>query len=534
MPSSSANPQQQQQQPSAVPAHLAFTQFRSPAESPLSGSPVVSTNSGFLTEPLNPDTLMEDVVTPLAGQPLHTLPPQANLTTNLPASIADQQLPQELARSLVLINQEVEKVALAMRQGQDPSASTANLIQLTNQLASATGGTPPIMPQQVTPQRDQTPSSSSQGVSPVSLQTSPAMPMTTGSASGMVPPRTPVRAAPTGSAPVSISSQMGTMAPPPQQQQQQQHLQPSSMQQSPMQATPIQQSPIAASPVPHQPPPHQQPTLLPSLPVGDGIKRAVPPLDMSQVNTTLQVPAPDYMATMQPHLQQQLQPSPLQLQPSPQQHLQPGQQGQQEIPPPLIHSHSFPNGHQLPSQIHAPVTPVSASPSFVNSIGIPHAPVISSPLAAMPVSRPPSPPRSYPSVIPEELHAPALTMAHSDTDLIDSTLRSDGRPVINRTRSASVNRQNGLTGMTASVPPSAWQSRANSPVDDGYDSDEDTARRPKRRRSSADVHDATLNATEISPDVKIYLDEIFRDFLNKVCSDREFIPSPLFGDPCAD
>lgn len=73
--------------------------------------------------------------------------------------------------------------------------------------------------------------------------------------------------------------------------------------------------------------------------------------------------------------------------------------------------------------------------------------------------------------------------------------------------------------MTGSVPPSVWQSRANSPEDD-YETEDEGSRRPKRRRSSTDVHDTSISAAEISPDIKMHLDEIFRDFLNKVCSDR--------------
>lgn len=130
--------------------------------------------------------------------------------------------------------------------------------------------------------------------------------------------------------------------------------------------------------------------------------------------------------------------------------------------------------------------------------------------------------------MPEDMIAPPLAMVHSDTDLkLES--RPDGRPVINRTRSASVNRQKGLTGMTSSVPPSAWQSRANSPEDD-YSTEDEGPRKPKRRRSSTEVHDTSLTAGDISPDIKIHLDEIFRDFLNKVCSDREFTgTSSLFA-----
>jgi hypothetical protein len=80
--------------------------------------------------------------------------------------------------------------------------------------------------------------------------------------------------------------------------------------------------------------------------------------------------------------------------------------------------------------------------------------------------------------------------------------------------------------ITQTAPPSAWQSRANSPEDDEDDSDDPGTRRSKRRRSSLEAHDTSMTAVEISPDIRMHLDEIFRDFLNKVCSDRK-CASPL-------
>lgn len=192
--------------------------------------------------------------------------------------------------------------------------------------------------------------------------------------------------------------------------------------------------------------------------------------------------------------------------------------GQTLQPPPLVHSHSFPNVHQLPSQVHgAPTTPVIASPSFVNAIGIQHAPLISSPLATMPVSRPPSPPPSAPASADQQ-------DVKIDMDLRPD-LRADGRPIVARTRSTSILRSKGLTGMTVSMPPSAWQSRQGSPADedDEDDSEDEGPKRQKRRRSSVDGHDNSgpSSATVISEDIRRQLDQIFEDFLNRVCSDRE-------------
>jgi hypothetical protein len=231
-----------------------------------------------------------------------------------------------------------------------------------------------------------------------------------------------------------------------------------------------------------------QQSLLPSLPVES---KRPPPLDMSGIQN-LQVPI-----TFEP--------------------------------PPMVHSHSFPNGHQLPSQLHAPNTPVSASPSFVNALGVPHAPVISSPLAAMPVSRPPSPPRPFP--LPDQ--AP-LPIVHSETDLrLDSRADMSKRPGANRTRSTSVHRAKAFNGMVISAPalsnpPSAWHSRANSPDDEESEqSDDNGGKRYKRRRSSTSVAD--MSSAEISPDIKMHMDVIFHDYLNNVCSDRKLCCPLLSG-----
>jgi hypothetical protein len=202
-------------------------------------------------------------------------------------------------------------------------------------------------------------------------------------------------------------------------------------------------------------------------------------------------------------------------------------------PPPLTHSHSFPNGHQLPSQVSAitaPTTPVVPSPSFAAAIGIGHAPVVSSPLTAMPVSRAPSPPHVYPQ--PELGNEEIFIDASRPPSRRPSEARPDGRPVINRSRSASVNKTWSLpnmtaaTNMTVTAPPSAWPSRQGSPEDDGEDESEDDApRKSKRRRSSVNKEDAPDMGYQlgsiISDDIRRQLDQIFEEFLNMVCSDRK-------------
>ena len=189
--------------------------------------------------------------------------------------------------------------------------------------------------------------------------------------------------------------------------------------------------------------------------------------------------------------------------------------------PPLTHSHSFPNGHQLPSQAHiAPTTPVGPSPSFATAVGVGHMPMISSPLATMPVSRAPSPPRQFLETYVDDTDAEPLSRRTSEA-------RADGRPVINRSRSASLNKTwSTLPLMTATAPPSVWPSRQPSPEDDADDDSEDEApRKTKRRRSSVNKEDGPDLGFQIgsiiSDDVRRQLDQIFEEFLNRVCSDRK-------------
>lgn len=109
--------------------------------------------------------------------------------------------------------------------------------------------------------------------------------------------------------------------------------------------------------------------------------------------------------------------------------------------------------------------------------------------------------------------------------------RADGRPIV-RGRSASVAKPGSLAlTPSVSMPPSAWQSRQGSPVDDDDDDDdgsddETQPRRPKRRRSSAgpDGNEMSLHSS-ISDDIRAQLDQIFNEFLNKVCSDLDICDS---------
>lgn len=309
-------------------------------------------------------------------------------------------------------------------------------------------------------------------------------------------------------------------------------------------ATPVNQVPIIAP----------TPTLLPALPVESNsatLRRAVVPgvslsagLVPGSQFTTAVPSAPASVADFTPGMQHP--------------------QSQMPQAPPLTHSHSFPNGHQLPSQLHglnAPATPAAPSPGFTSALGIGHAPMVSSPLATMPVSRAPSPPRAYPvpdatwgegsGTLVSQVHpsgsagggsgssSNGATTSTMDMSRVGSeagvTRRvSDGRPVINRSRSASVNKGwSTLPNMMSTVPPSAWPSRQPSPEYEEIESDDDElvntsgGRKAKRRRSSTGKDDAMDTGFQagpiISEDIRRQLDTIFEEFLNRVCSDSELV-----------
>ena len=466
---------------SALPSHLAFSQIRSPAvDSPLSGSPIISGNNGFLTEAINPDTLMEDVATPIASQSnLH------GSSTNLQALAADR-LPEHMNTSLFITDQtasfrqQLSNIQEAYSTGQTSEATfTATLKQMKNDLEMVA-----VAPAMLTP-RTGTPSSQGVSVSPAPYQTSPA-----------------VSSAPPAQYQTSPALQTAM---------------PATYQSSPAVAT--------APPVSYQPPP----TLSTAAPINyqqsPAISVAPPARQLAQINTVqTQMPPPQQISPVKMQVSQQsLLPSlPVETRRPAPLDMNALQVPVSYEPPPMVHSHSYPNGHQLPSQHHAPNTPVSASPSFVNALGVPHAPVISSPLATMPVSRPPSPPRPFP--LPNQA---ALPIVHSESDLKDARGESSKRPSASRTRSSSVHRykpygnisQGQPYSVAQSNPPSAWHSRANSPEDEEEESEDDGQRRNKRRRSSLE-HDTSMTSVDVSPDVRRHLDSIFEEFLNKVCSDR--------------
>lgn len=111
--------------------------------------------------------------------------------------------------------------------------------------------------------------------------------------------------------------------------------------------------------------------------------------------------------------------------------------------------------------------------------------------------------------------------------------RADGRPVA-RARSSSAAKPGTLSMTSGSMPPSAWQSRAGSPTNDDDDDDDDGSdddmapRRPKRRRSSAGLEnagDSGHGGQEYSDDIRAQLDQIFLEFLNRVCGDLEAVDS---------
>jgi hypothetical protein len=424
---------------------------------------------------------MEDVATPLATQSnLH------GSQTNLQALTADH-LPEHMNTSLFITDQtasfrqQLSNIHEAYQTGQTSEATfTATLNQMKNDLEMVA-----VAPAMITP-RTSTPSSQSLSASPAPYQTSPAVSSAT---PAQFQPSPALQTAP----PVTYQSTPSIATAPP-----------TSYQPPPAMTAP---APIAYQPSPT-------------------ISVAPPARQLAQINTAqVQMLPPQQISPVKMQMpQQSLLPS------LPVESRRPAPLDMNALqvpvsfePPPMVHSHSFPNGHQLPSQHHAPNTPVSASPSFVNAIGGIHAPVISSPLAAMPVSRPPSPPRPFP--LPNQA---ALPIVHSETDL--KAGEGSKRPGVNRTRSSSVHRYKPYNQASQpfmqSNPPSVWQSRANSPEDDEEESEDDGQRRNKRRRSSVD-HDTSMTSVDVSPDVRRHLDSIFEEFLNVVCSDRMSLPPLL-------
>ena len=362
----------------------------------------------------------------------------------------------------------------AILRGEDIQVA-ANLGQISNQLdvASELGVGPTQTP------REQTPATAS--VSPVQYQTSPINPVVSPTnktnMQSQIPlarPLPPMQAPPLGSVQMQPAHTIPSMQAPVYQSMMPNHMSQMpmpSMQLPPLPPLPQQQMPSISTPQMQQPS-HMPMGLLPPIQVDMGM-RSEP------------VSAGPYMS------QSMLPPA----------------------PPPLVHSHSFPNG--MPNQA-----------TFANTVGIGHPPHTSSPLATMPVSRPPSPKLAVPEVqrtasdsnTLQTPRRPSLSDARANSDS-----RADGLPIA-RGRSSSVNKapRGGIAGMTSSVPPSAWQSRATSPEEDD-DSEEEGPRRTKRRRSSAgEKNDPSMAiGAMISEDMRRQLDRIFEDFLQKVCSDCE-------------
>ena len=123
-------------------------------------------------------------------------------------------------------------------------------------------------------------------------------------------------------------------------------------------------------------------------------------------------------------------------------------------------------------------------------------------------------------------------MIRTDSDLFRrSSLREgrvDGRPVIMRSKSTSVKKDvyknwGSITSITNQ--PSAWASnQLSSDEDEDEESEDELPKRTKRRRSSAkdDAPDpGFINAPIISDDIRRQLDQIFEEFLTRICSDRE-------------
>ncbi|WVF67101.1 hypothetical protein IAT40_001846 [Kwoniella sp. CBS 6097] len=489
--------------PQAIPPHLTFTNIQSPAHSPLAPSPVISASPSQLQQNDNTgsffplqvhqqqqqqqqqhqtslgvqEVLMEDVSTPTQPVAPASAPSLSRKTSSSqlqqPLGSMTPDMSTEMIDKLSLLDKIVisaqhAKDALLRGEQVDVSASLGD-INHQLEIASELGVGPAP-----TPRENGTPNS--QSVSPVAFTTTSPTVQQTVTTQNFQPS-------------VMQNSITGAMANMPLAMQQQQGLLPS---------LPVEQPSVAAA---------QRVMQSPAIPNGHGLGGAT---------------------------------------------------GVPQAPP-LVHSHSFPNGHQLPSQMQGvlpPSTPVVPSPSFIAAIGVQqHAPIVSSPLAIIPPSRAPSPPRyTIPAQPWEAEMMSGIDMTSQQIQQIQQqfapqlqqhvapqvqqpilerrpsqTERADGRPIV-RGRSTSVHKQwGGHPTMTASVPASAWQSRAASPEDgDDDDSEDEGPRRTKRRRSSAGGDNPTaeqLTGAVISEDIRRQLDQIFEEFLNKICSDLEAVDS---------
>ncbi|GMK58256.1 hypothetical protein CspeluHIS016_0502880 [Cutaneotrichosporon spelunceum] len=244
-----------------------------------------------------------------------------------------------------------------------------------------------------------------------------------------------------------------------------------------------------------------------------------------------------------------------------------------QAPPPV---HSYPNGHQMPGQVHhpsaaTPTTPVNATFNQP-AMGV-HMPNVPSPLATLSASRPASP-RMHPQQwMPDNNVAAASSamaaatghnMAEAQQQMLQAQAvqqmqaammhsqlvqhqqmqqqqqqlqqqapqpdapklrrssvieqRVDGRPIV-RARSTSSAKQGQQLSMSSStsVPPSAWQSRAGSPADDDddddeEDDDEDAAQRRPKRRRSSVGPDVS----EVGPTSGVHISDDVRSQLDTI------------------
>jgi hypothetical protein len=270
-------------------------------------------------------------------------------------------------------------------------------------------------------------------------------------------------------------------------------------------------------------------------------------------------------------------------------------------PPPMIHAHSFPNGHQLPSQLGTaiastlPLTPIPGSQAFTqvpssatfapnlgiqpNTAHIPHMP---SPLSAMPInSRPPSPTQFFPTQANshglvmstwEEMtaysqqqrvfapdgydagaHDPAMYMAIQQPvtvsrrgSIVDGRLIA-GRPgpmTLLDNKSISTSAVPTMTNIVSHArrPPSPVDDSGHGEDDGDSDSGAEEGGSPKsnikRRRSSNDGPAGSSSTSGklvlppilISDEIRDNLDRVLLEFLNRVCSDREWAVTVIAQD----
>lgn len=205
--------------------------------------------------------------------------------------------------------------------------------------------------------------------------------------------------------------------------------------------------------------------------------------------------------------------------------------------PPVVHAaHSYPNGHQLPSQTAHPPPTLTMPPTPTQGLGgVAHMPHIPSPLSAVPMqpgfsfeANAPQWPAQMPDMAafqppPPPIFAPDAAMVPVQQPVEISRRGSivDGRLIAGRPGPLTHTASPSKAASTSAIP---TMSTIDFDDDDNDDSDDDGPDRPRSRRPSENAPPGSLVLPPdlISEHVRRSLDGILHEFLNKVCSDLEY------------